>query len=384
MNNLCSNLNLFEELFQNLRLPDCYLNLSYKGKKGFTNFNAPKKTNSLVYSNILAPNYLNYSIDKNRFKFIKIKQANEGFAIDMAGLSSAKAYIDSHSSRSFRKMVRQSIRRLEHSFNISYKMYYNDISKEEYDKLLETLRNMLDKRFRQKKRTHKVLGEWEQKKELFYNSLKKKNASIFVIYDSLEPIGISLNYLSGSIVFSNIASYNTDYHKFSLGHIDIYKNIDWCVENDYELMELAWGDLQYKRRWCNDIYTFEHHILYKKNSILGLIIGNFEYCKIYIKEFLKRKNFHLYLQRLKKKRTYNEGDREVKVSFEKYLETEENSTCKEINWKTDEFKCLRKIIYDFLYLYQENVNDIKVFSFDKQLKAFYIQGNKNKKKFFLN
>jgi len=379
-----SRLNLFEELYQNLRLPDCYLNLSYKDKNVYNNFNAPKKANFLVYSNRLSPNYLKYSISKKTYKFNKIKQTNKGFVIDLAESSNAQEYINFHLSQNSRRTLKRAFHRLENSFNISYKMYYDNISKEEYDTLLNALETMLDKRMKQKNVKNEKLDKWKLIKENFYNELKKKNASIFVIYDSKIPVGISLYYLIDKVVFGYIFSFDIDYLKFGLGHVNTFKQIEWCYKNNYKVMELGYGDQDYKRKWCNRIYNFEHHILYKRNSVQGNILGKIEYSKIYIKEFLKRKRVDTYLKRLKRKRSYDSVDSEFKVVFNEFLETDKSLVCNEIDWKSDEFKFFKKIIYDFLYRYQENVNDVKLFSFDKQFKMYCIQGKNNMKKIIIS
>ncbi|TBN06474.1 GNAT family N-acetyltransferase [Hyunsoonleella flava] len=388
MKNRCNNLNLFLELYKNSQLPNCYSDLTYKNRSIFNSFKTSDDKKYLVYSHNLTPSYLNYSIDTKAYKFSKIKQTNEGFVIDLSGVSSVQEYMNFHLSQNSRRTVRRARQRLENSFDISYRTYNGYIPEKEYDKLLNALEVMLDKRMKQKKLENEKSAEWKKIKEHFYNCFNKKKSTIFVIYDSNEPIGISLYYLVNKVVFCYIFSFDIDYVRFGLGHIITFKQVEWCFENDYEVMELGYGDHDYKRKWCNKIYNFEHHILYERNSVNGVIWGKIEYCKIFIKEFLKRKGLDTYLNMLKQNKKYKnksyQNNNVSEVSFNNLSETDENLICTEIDWKSGEFIFIKRIVFDFLYKYRENVNDVKLFRVDKQLETFFIQGKKNKKKFILS
>lgn len=301
MTNRYQKLNLFLELYQNAQLPNCYLNVTYKDENVLIENNTPNDRSYLVYSHSLSPDYLKYSVNKTKFKIHKIKQANKGYAVDLSEASNLHSYMQIRMSRSFRKTVRQSVQRIENTFRISYRMYFDDISKEEYNKLFDCLGEMLTKRFAQKKIKNYNLHLWSQIKYDFYNSLKNKKACVFVIYDSGNPIDISLNYLSNNIFFSWISSYNIDYAKFGLGHVDLFKHLEWCFTNNYKILELGFGDHDYKKKWCNKIYNFEHQIVYSRHSIWGIIFGRMECFKIQIKEFLKHKGINEYLKYLNKR-----------------------------------------------------------------------------------
>src|SRR5690606_41905928 len=60
---------------------------------------------------------------------------------------------------------------------------------------------------------------------------RSKRASFFVIYDGDHPIEISLNYHLNDVLFSSISSFDIDYAKFGLGHIEIHKQLEWCLEH---------------------------------------------------------------------------------------------------------------------------------------------------------
>ncbi|MEP3836533.1 MAG: GNAT family N-acetyltransferase [Algibacter sp.] len=298
-----SNLNLFLELFQNAQIPNCYLGIKYKDQDIIENTIINQTKNCLVHSHSLSPNYLDYSVNNEEYKLVKIKQANKGYAIDVGKFENVQTFLQEHMSRRTRKSIRQSIRGLETSCKVSYRMYGNDISQDEYNVLFDELRVMLDKRFEQKNEADEKLSQWPEIKLGFYTALKSKKAAMFVIYNSNIPIGISLNYLANNILFCWISSYNTDYAKFSLGYINLYKVVEWGLENNYKLIEWGYGDHDYKNKWSDIIYNFEHHILYKKKSFKGVVLGKVECSKVYIKEFLKRSGMVDFMKKLKSKLT---------------------------------------------------------------------------------
>ncbi|SFD06978.1 GNAT family N-acetyltransferase [Algibacter pectinivorans] len=295
-----SKLNLFLELFQKGQIPNCYLDIKNRGENILKNNIKDYKKNSLVHSHSLCPNYLEYVVNEEEYKLSKVTQANIGYAIDISKINNLQDYMERHMSRSFRKTIRQSVRRLEDGFKITYRMLGHDILESEYISLLDQLRAMLDKRFEQKNEKDEKLSQWLQIKNNFYESLKNKQANIFVIYNADTPINISLNYLSNNMIFCWISCYNINYAKFSLGHVDLCKHIEWCFENSYKLLELGYGDHDYKKKWSNIIYNFEHHVLSKKKSFKAIILGKIEYCKVYIKEFLKHKGVVVFFKSLKK------------------------------------------------------------------------------------
>jgi CelD/BcsL family acetyltransferase involved in cellulose biosynthesis len=294
-------LNLFLELYKNSQLPNCYLDVIHKNEKLLIdNIQKSNPESFFCYSHNLSPNYLKYSINDNLYRLIKIKQSNKGYAIDLSKSSSLDSFMRDTMSKRFRKTVRQTIKRLESAYTITYKMYLDDISKEDYDTLLDNLEYMLKVRFEQKNIKNENLGKWPQIKQDFYTSLKNKKASIFVIYNNNTPIDISLNYLSNGIIFSWISSYDIKYFKSSLGVIDLYKHVEWCFNTNYEIIELGYGDHSYKKKWSNLIYNFEHHIVYKRHSTKSKLLAFCEFIKIKIKEFIKHSGLLKYLKNVKR------------------------------------------------------------------------------------
>ena len=99
---------------------------------------------------------------------------------------------------------------------------------------------------------------------------------MFVIYHDTRPISISLNFhYNERILFSDCASYDIDYEKFGLGHIDLYKHLEWCLENNYAFLDLGNGVSEYKSKWCNIFYNFHYFLYFKKKSIFAMAISYF-------------------------------------------------------------------------------------------------------------
>src|SRR5690606_10337175 len=103
-----------------------------------------------------------------------------------------------------------------------------------------------------------------------------------------------------NILFVSVPSYDINYAKFALGNVSLYKLLEWSVNNNYEVMDMAQGYLEYKRRWSNLIYEFDHHIIYSKKSTLNRISAQFEIQKLHFKNFLKSKDIDVLIEKLKK------------------------------------------------------------------------------------
>lgn len=199
-----------------------------------------------------------------------------------------ESYLNEFTKRQFRKNLRSAIKKLESSFNITYEYNFGNISQEKCTFLLKNLYIMTTERFKKLNKSSLFMKSWEDKTKDLDQLINKKEASLFVIYDNDKPISISLNrHENNSVLFSEIHSYNMDYSKYSLGHLDNYMLIKWCIENSYDYLDLGMGNLDYKKKCCNALYNWEYHIYYAKNSFAAVSIAYFEILKIKIKNFIK-------------------------------------------------------------------------------------------------
>jgi hypothetical protein len=263
---------------------------------------------------------------------------------------------------------------LESCFDIKYKLFYGEISKNQYDQLLKELRGMIVQRFQQRNEQSKSLLEWNRTVELTFPLILNKKASIFVIYDRDKPIEIAINYHFKQIMFTYISSYDIDYAKFGLGHVEIYTQLEWCLDNDFTRFEMGWGDLDYKRRWSNHIYNFEQHLFYYKKSILTRCKFIIKTLAIHAKLFLISKNVHIHVRNLKKRlRPNNSNDSYINYEIipvgSHSLELGYNI----IDYNKESFSFLRKIINDFLYSSIEHLANVEV-HYNQDNNTYIIKG----------
>ncbi len=224
----------------------------------------PPNANDILYVSHV-PDFFQVKLKEVDKFHLKRFHQQKGYAADLSNFLDIDSYLKSQFRKNARK-IRRFVNRLESCFDIEYKLFYGNISKDEYSYLLTVLRKMIVQRFKQRNEQSKSLAEWNSIVELTYPLILKKRASLFVIYDGDKPIEIAINYHFKQTMFSYISSYDIDYAKFGLGHVEIYKQLEWCLQNKFNRFEMGWGYLDYKRRWSNHIYNFEQHLIFRNNS----------------------------------------------------------------------------------------------------------------------
>lgn len=333
-----------------------------------------KATSIRLFPSYLTPLYKN--INKLVVKKCPQKKIN-GYAVVINESKNIEELLKNEYSKSFRSNIKRLTKRLETCFNINYKIIYGNILKSEYDFLMHTLKQMLVARFNQRNETNDILENWDFYLETTFNLINSKKASIFIIYNEDKPIHICVNHHFENLFFVSIPSYDVDYSKFALGNISIYKLLEWALNNNYNLLDMAYGDLEYKRRWSNLIYSFNHHIIYSKGHTISAIKANIELFLIASKNVLKKYNIDVFakkiknLKRTKKKTSYNSNYNIEPIS--KFDET--NCTLINIDNEKQQKPVLRKLIFDALYIHKEHFNTINVYkSNTKDKDEFYLIG----------
>ena len=244
---------------------------------------------SLVYV-ILIPSYLNTKIKNSEleFNFYRIT-THSGFLVLINQYINFEEYFRSKLKAKRRKSLRSQLRKLEQSFQITYVLSQDKIDKVHCEFLLEKLKLMIEKRFNERGDVHSSISNWNFYETSLYKMLRDGKACLFVIYNEEEPIAISLNYLKQNIFFSAIASYDTNYSKFSLGNILILKKIEWCFKQSYSAFDMGYGDLKYKREWCTMVYKFQTHIFYNRNNIKKRLLAFLVSILVFVKINFRRK-----------------------------------------------------------------------------------------------
>jgi hypothetical protein len=171
------------------------------------------------------------------------------------------------------KNLRQDVQRLERNHDIRFETYFGALNEAKYKTLMETLKGFISVRFKGKISKHVALNRWGFYMDTVYEMILAKKASLFVIYELEKPIAISLHYHFKKILFTSIISFNANFHKYSLGRQMFVKQIAWCYNNNYQLLDMGWGSYDYKMKFSNAVYRYQTHVLYPKKSFRKKIIA---------------------------------------------------------------------------------------------------------------
>ncbi|WP_217639588.1 GNAT family N-acetyltransferase [Algibacter pectinivorans] len=369
-------INLYDDLFEKQVVPDCILKIGYKDNDIILYSNFKKAIEQKNISIQIVPEYLNISYQDHLTSKV-INEYRLGYASKLKGFKDIISYVRSQYGKNS-KPIFKNIKRLEMCFNVKYVFYHGEISKAQYSILMKALRDMLIKRFQQRNDANYRLSEWGKLVDSVYKLIKLKKASLFVIYNNNEPIQINVQYHFKDILIGSIASYNIDYQVFGLGNTGVYKQIEWCIENNYSIYDQGHGDLEYKRRWSNLIYNFKHHIVYSKSDLKSKFKANIEVLKVTTKAFLRKKKAVETLKTIKSKFSRESQDKTPFVKSFEIIEletiTDEINTFTSINWKALEYQFLVKNICDFLYYKFEHFNDVVVLQHNSESEIFIIKG----------
>ena len=314
---------------------------------------------------------------QDRIKTYKIKQY-PGFLINLESFKDLNEYMAATFKKSSRYKLKKYKNKLETCFDINYKMFYGEMSKEEYDFVFEAFKNLLIKRFNAKQESNNNLEkqEWDFYYEVAYPMILEKKAGLFVIYNGTQPIGVTLVYFSEDILFDAITVFDIDYSKFHLGSVTIMKLIAWSIEQKLKLFDFSKGYFDYKKRWATKQYDFEYHILYDSKSLIAKLIAIF--IKIYFetKQFLRDKKVNEKLHEITFLLRNKNSSRRLKPTYE-FFEVEEDyleEELIEVNLGIDENDFLRALVFDFLYLNNEALKNLQLFKVIAKNSDYLLKG----------
>ncbi|MCM4164765.1 MULTISPECIES: GNAT family N-acetyltransferase [unclassified Arenibacter] len=251
----------------------------------------PIKENNGVVIVPNIPDYLNVALKQGKVGVhCKRVRQYKGYLVHLKAGIDCKTYLSGQLSKRNIKNLYAKQRKLETGHKISYIFHYGDITKEHYDYLFSEFFTMLKRRFLEKKMYNSNLLNWKFYYDLAYPMILEKKASLFVIYDGEKPITMTLNFLMKDIVFSYIQTYNIDYSNYNMGDISMVKHIEWCKENNFSVFDLAMGQTDYKLKWCNQVYNFEHHLFFNPSSSLSRMKYYIISQKIRLRQYLRDKD----------------------------------------------------------------------------------------------
>lgn len=291
------------DLFEQGVVPDCYRQITYAGSTSQVpvpgplnpSDSSPGRAGCYQIKNV--PDYLQPQLETGFAGLSYFR--TRGYAIHLDGFAEVESYLQQAIKPRMRSSVRSKIRQLESQHNIRYHRFYGRIDRQEYETLMSLLKDMMVRRFQQKEEQNERVAEWDKFHRLFYPLILEKRASLFVIYKDATPIAIALNYHLDRIFFYAIASYDIAYSNYGMGHITIYRQLEWCLAHSYTLYDMSMGDLKYKLDWCNSPYNFTTQLVYLKKSPRAFILARFLGAKLGLKNYLKAKKVHLLYRKLR-------------------------------------------------------------------------------------
>jgi hypothetical protein len=304
----------------------------------------------------------------------------QGFLMNISEFKDKDEYINAQFSSKNRREFRSNQRRLETCFNITYEFINEEISKAKFDKLFKQFHALLNVRFEDKQVNYHHLSQdkWAYYTELVFEMLKEKKASLLVIYNEDEPIGITLNFHTNHIVFEAITVFDPDYYKFSIGKTSIIKLLEWCFENDYNISDFSKGDFEYKHKWGNLAYDFDYHILYDSKSLRSILtskyIESFYILKLYLRKKkvneLYRKYKYIFSRKKSKKDSQHSN---FKITSAKEFDKKKYNL---IDFYSKEHKFLLIFTYSFAFANSEPIKNIKIYKYKGAIESYIISGSK--------
>ncbi|MFB9057479.1 GNAT family N-acetyltransferase [Mariniflexile ostreae] len=346
-----------DDCFDKIYFNNSPLHIHYK-----TNHLAPK-----VIAISLFPSYLTHKVIKHdAYHLKKIKQFN----LKGAGITFDNSF-----------KLKKLIPRLEHAFNISYEYNFGHITEKKCAFLLNTLHEMLKKRFDQKEEQNNYLLFWDTFTKDIFNSINQGKTSLFVAYDDKKPISISLNYhIADCMMHSEINAFDVDYSKYGLGHLGNKLLINWCIHNKYRFLDMGNGLMGYKQHICNTFYDFEYYIYYKKKSVFAFVLAHKEVLKLHTKNLIKL--LILKLNTIKQKITKIRITKKPNTKNLNYTRETLHAKpqirahdLKSIHIDDYKYSFLRKPIYDYLYDTKQHINTISVYEITSNKNSFLIKGS---------
>jgi hypothetical protein len=303
----------------------------------------------------------------------------QGFLMDISSFKDKDAYINAQFSSKNRREFRSNERRLETCFNISYEFINEEISQAKFDKLFKQFHALLNERFEDKQVNYHHLSKdkWAYYTELVFEMLKEKRASLLVIYNEDEPIGITLNFHADNVLFETITVFDPDYYKFSIGKTSIIKLLEWCFDNGYAISDFSKGDFEYKHKWGNLAYDFNYHILYDSKSIRSILTSKYIELFYRLKLYLRKKNVNSLYRKYK---FLLSGKKPIEVSkhsnfkISNIKEFDENDYDL-LDYTEGRYKFLLIFIYTFLFANTESKSDVNVYKLKDGSETYVILGS---------
>lgn len=366
--------------FYKKKLLPLYVNLGRNLTKGLS-YNLSLDTGDMLKGKVLLiydiPTYFNTNNLQlpESIGLIKVEQY-PGFLIDLEKFEDITSYLQATFSKSSRYKLKKYWKRFETCFEVKYTMYWGEMDPEQFNYIFDCFYELLQKRFKEKAEYNNNLDlkEWSFYKEIAYPMILKEKASLFVIYNATKPIAITLNFLDKEILIDAITVFDTDYAKFHLGSINIIKQIEWSLEQNFKIFDFSKGFFDYKERWSTLRYSFNYHILYDTSSLVSKGIANSlsQYYKL--KKVLRDRGLNRLFHRLRFKSGQKKSVRsKMLFDYVPYNETIDVAQLMRIGNPISSTTLPVNLLFDFLYLNQTRYKELEVFEVVSTKNQFLFQ-----------
>lgn len=253
----------------------------------------------------LFPGYLDSKLVKSKaYNFKKITHHGFGGAgIDLEGTNSVESYLKANKKKKLWTNIKRGKKKLEETYLIDYEYNYGSISDEKCAFILDTLKEMISKRFGMEALRHSFIMDWENNILDMADSIRQEKTSLLVIYSDHKPVSISVNrHVAGTIFFCDTHGFDLNYSEYGLGNINNYMRLNLCFKNKIPFLDLGNGVSDFKKIWCNSFYETYYLIYFKKHDFIATVIAYFEITKIRLKNFIKSCVYNIHHKKILNKK----------------------------------------------------------------------------------
>lgn len=337
------------------------------------------------------PDYMKVTFDrKEKNKSEKSVATFEGSYINLAQYQDLDDFLKAKLSSKRVSRLKAYKRTLEHVFPISYEYYYGNIPDETYNFLMDALKEMITKRFEEKKLEHMALIEWDKFRANGKKLIREKRGALIVVLHGNRPIHISFNYVWEQLVFGYVRGFDLDYSKFYLGYIDIILQLDWCFQHQFKIYDLLRENLEYKLRFADHTYLYRSHIVFPKSPMRKRIVPLLHWLSLSLK-------FDLYYPAIGKLRSVYHSvpflpKRRPKTTKAVYYYDDvsdversklEENLLQSVDLDLEPTTYLKRAAYHFLYTTKDKLENLKVYRDLTNPLVFILKGSKAIKKVHL-
>nr|WP_298998264.1 GNAT family N-acetyltransferase [uncultured Allomuricauda sp.] len=354
---------LEHEVFINQSIPSLFKERNTLERK-MTDLDFEK--NCILYTRV--PDYLSFCKNEE-ISNLGMRKAieNQGYRMNLKDCDSVDHYLSSRFGRSSRYKLRREKKRLEQCFNPSYKMWQEKIERSHYDFIYDELFRLLEVRSEEKNIEDNYYFDYKEKyRDVIFQLLHQKKASVHVIYVGENPIDICINFIKGKTVYQFIRTYDIAFSKFKTGYINLIKHLEWAIDQGFESIVFGPGNVEWKEKWCNETYNYNKIVFYNSNS-LRMRMKSFVFIMTYnIKSMVRTTKFKIVIDKIFQKPKAKTSNKKKKFSFE--LKSSEDLELKFLNLLdlNTQDTYFRRFLFNYMYDNKINLANVQIFNSPKQ------------------